>query len=122
MDCPETPRDVGLSRMSLFCPQCGAEYRECILECSDCQLPLVAELLPQPKPQPDLELVTVLVTGNPALIAVVKSLLEDSGIEYLTQNEGFHDLFPVNRFRIHFQVRPEDEEEAAALLADLVEE
>ncbi len=120
MDCPETPRDVGLRWMSLFCPQCGAEYREGFLECSDCQLPLVAELPPQPKP--DLELVTVLATGNPALIAVAKSLLEDSGIEYLTQNEGFHDLFPVNRFRIHFQVRPEDEEEAAALLADLVED
>jgi len=120
MDCPETPRDVGLRWMSLFCPQCGAEYREGFLECSDCQLPLVAELPPQPKP--DLELVTVLATGNPALIAVAKSLLEDSGIEYLTQNEGFHDLFPVNRFRIHIQVRREDEEEAAALLADLAEE
>jgi hypothetical protein len=107
--------------MSLFCPQCGAEYREGILECSDCQLPLVAELPPEPKlqPEPDLELVTVLATGNPALIAVAKSLLEDSGIEYATQNEGLHNLFPVNRFRIHIQVRQEDEEEATGLLADL---
>ena len=106
----------------MLCPQCGAEYREGILECSDCQLPLVAELPPQPKPQPDLDLVTVLATGNPALIAVAKSLLEDSGIEYLTQNEGLHDLFPVHRFRIHIQVRQEDEGEATALLADLDEE
>ncbi len=107
--------------MSLFCPQCGAEYREGFLECSDCHLPLVAALPsePQPQPQPDLELVTVLVTGNPALIAVAKSLLEDSGIEYLTQNEGLHDLFPVDRFRIHIQVRQEDEEEATGLLAKL---
>ena len=110
--------------MSLFCPKCGVEYREGFLECSDCQLPLVAELPPQPKPkpQPELELVTVLATGNPALIAVAKSLLEDSGLEYLTQNEGFHDLFPVHRFRIHIQVRREDKEEAAALLADLAKE
>jgi hypothetical protein len=108
--------------MSLFCPQCGAEYQEGIQECSDCQLELVAELPPEPRAQPDLELVTVLATGNPALIAVAKSLLEDSGIEYLTQNEGFHDLFPVNRFRVHIQVRQEDEEEATALLADLKEE
>ncbi len=110
--------------MSLFCPQCGAEYREGLLECSDCQLPLVGELPPRSEqhPQPDLKLVTVLATGNPALIAVAKSLLEDSGIEYLTQNEGLHDLFPVNRFRIHIQVRPDDEEEATALLADLGEE
>ncbi len=109
--------------MSLFCPQGGAEYREGFLECSDCHLPLVAGLPPESQPQsqrqPDLELVTVLVTGNPALIAVAKSLLEDSGIEYLTQNEGLHDLFPVDRFRIHIQVRQEDEEEATGLLAKL---
>ncbi len=110
--------------MILFCPQCRAEYREDILECAHCQRSLVAELPPQPKPQPqpDLELVTVLATGNPALMAVAKSLLEDSGIEYLTQNEGLHDLFPVHRFRIHIQVRPEDEEEATALFAKLEEE
>ncbi len=105
----------------MFCPQCRAEYREDIPECSDCHCSLVAEIPPQPKPQPDLALVTVLATGNPALIAVAKSLLEDSGIEYLTQNEGLHDLFPVHRFRIHIQVRQEDEGEATALLADLEE-
>ncbi len=64
----------------------------------------------------------MLATGNPAQIAVAKSLLEDSGIEYLTQNEGLHNLFPVHRFRIHIQVRQEDEGEATALLADLEEE
>ena len=87
-------------------------------------MPLVGELPPEPKlqPEPDLELITVLATGNPALIAVAKSLLEDSGIEYATQNEGLHDLFPVNRFRIHIQVRQEDEEDARELLADLEEE
>ena len=108
--------------MTLFCPQCRAEYREGFLECADCQRFLVAELPPQPLPQPDLDLVTVLATGRPALIAVAKSLLEDSGIAYLTQNEGLHDLFPVHRFRVHIQVRQEDEGEATALLADLEEE
>ena len=108
----------------MFCPRCCAEYREGILECSDCQRSLVAELPPQPQagPEPNLELVTVLATGNPALIVVAKSLLENSGIEYLIQNEGFHDLFPVNGFRVHIQVRQEDEEEATALLAELEKE
>ncbi len=106
----------------MFCPQCRAEYRAGFLVCPDCQRSLVAELPSQPKPQPDLDLVTVLATGHPALIAVAKSLLEDSGIEYLTQNEGLHDLFPVQRFRVHIQVRQEDEGEATALLADLEEE
>lgn len=110
-----------MRQMSLFCPQCGSEYRTGFLECSDCQVPLVSELPSEPhsEPEPDLELVTVLETGNPALIAVAKSLLEDSGIEYLTRNEGLHDLFPVTRFRIHVQVREEDEKEARELLADL---
>ena len=108
--------------MTLFCPQCRAEYREGFLECADCQRSLVGELPPRPRPQPDLDLVTVLATGRPSLIAVAKSLLEDSGIEYLTQNEGLHDLFPVHMFRIDIQVRQEDEAEATALLADLEEE
>ncbi len=108
----------------MLCPECGAEYREGILECSDCQTALVPELPPglQPGPKPKLELVTVMATGNPARIAVAKSLLEDSGIEYLTKDEGFHDLFPVSRFRIQIQVRREDEEEAGELLAYLREE
>ncbi len=108
----------------MFCPECGAEYREGILECSDCQTALVPDFPsePQPEPKPTLELVTVLATGNPARIAVAKSLLEDSRIEYLTKDEGFHDLFPVSRFRIQIQVRLEDREEAGELLADLREE
>jgi len=108
----------------MFCPECGAEYREGILECSDCQTALVPEIPPEPQPgpKPKLELVTVLATGDPGRIAVAKSLLEDSRIEYLTKDEGFHDLFPVSRFRIQIQVRLEDREEAGELLADLREE
>jgi len=110
----------------MFCPECGAEYREGILECSDCQTVLVPEIpsesQPGPKPKPKLELVTVLASGDPGRIAVAKSLLEDSRIEYLTKDEGFHDLFPVSRFRIQIQVRLEDKEEAGELLADLREE
>ena len=106
----------------MFCPECGAEYREGILECSDCQTVLVPEIPSEPEPKPKLELVTVLASGDPGRIAVAKSLLEDSRIEYLTKDEGFHDLFPVSRFRIQIQVRPEDREEAGELLADLREE
>ena len=71
-----------------------------------------------------LDLVTVLATGRPALIADgLKSLLEDSGIEYLTQNEGLHDLFPVHRFRVHIQVMGKRmREKPQRLLADLEEE
>ena len=64
----------------MFCPECGAEYREGILECSDCQTELVPDIPSEPEPKPKLELVTVLATGDPGRIAGDKSLLEDSRI------------------------------------------
>ena len=118
---PEAPRRGTLGRI-VFCAECGAEYRQGVSVCSDCQVLLTAEfpLEPQSVAQPDVELVTVLTTGNDAVIPVAKSLLDDAGIEYLAKNEGFHGLFPVSRFRVEIQVRQDDEEEARQLLADLV--
>ena len=46
----------------MFCPECRAEYREGFTECSDCGLPLVRELSPEPKRE-YVEFVTVL-SGN----------------------------------------------------------
>lgn len=118
---PEAPRRGTLGSI-VFCPECGAEYRQGVSVCSDCQVLLTSEfpLEPQSAAQPDVELVTVLTTGNDAVIPVAKSLLDDAGIGYLAKNEGFHGLFPVSRFRVEIQVRQDDEEEARQLLADLV--
>ena len=75
-------------------------------------------------------LVTVLATGNPALIALAKSLLEDADIPYVTKGEILQDLIKPGRFGlgynqvigpVEFQVRQEDEEDARELLADLEE-
>lgn len=72
--------------------------------------------------------VTVLETGDPALLAVAKSLLEAADIHYFAKGEGLQDLFAWGRFATGFnpfvgpvqvQVAAEDADEASALLRDL---
>ena len=99
----------------MFCPECRAEYREGFYECSDCQVPLVSELPPKLTPErpAPVHLVTVLETGDPALIALVKSLLEDGGIPYFARGEGVQDLLGLGRFGTDgFQVDRGDEKDA----------
>ena len=71
---------------------------------------------------------TVLTSGDPALLAVAKSLLEEAGIQFFAKGEGVQDLFAWGRFgtgfspfvgAIQLQVAAEDAEEASALLRDL---
>ena len=62
----------------MFCPNCGAEYREGFTVCSDCNVPLVNEL--QAKLESEfIKLVTVYKTGNPTFIAFAKSILQSDG-------------------------------------------
>jgi hypothetical protein len=76
----------------------------------------------------DADPVTVLETGDPAVLAVAESLLEDAGIEFFPQGEGVQDFFGGGRIGgfspvvgpVRIQVAAEDAEEAAALLHDLV--
>jgi len=72
--------------------------------------------------------VTVLETGDPALLAVAKSLLEEAGIQYFAKGEAVQDLFGVGRFGsgfnpftgpVQLQVAVSDAEEAKRLLQDL---
>jgi hypothetical protein len=80
-----------------------------------------------PKPTPDVPLVQVFATGNPAIIAVAKSLLDAEGIDYFVNGERLQDLFGIGRvtnfsFAMgapEFWVRADDGERARELLADL---
>jgi len=75
----------------------------------------------------DVELVPVLATGDAALIALAKSLLESEHIEYLLIGEGLQDLFGLGRVTgysfamgpAEFWVRADDEARARELLRDL---
>ena len=113
----------------MFCPECGAEYRDGFYECSDCRVSLVNELPPRsfPKPQPTRGLVTVLATSDPLLMGAVKPLLEEAGIPCVVKGKGLQDLFAVGRMGtgfnpivgpIELQVELENEENARALIAD----
>ncbi len=85
----------------MFCPQCRAEYLQGVRECADCGVPLVETLPPEAppgKPSPsndDLDLVEVLATFNPGDIAMLESVLDANGVDYLFQGENFVMVQPM---------------------------
>src|SRR3972149_6184626 len=83
---------VAVHWKSMVCPECKAEYLEGVHVCPDCRIPLVQELSPQPLPE-YVEYVTVLKTGNPVVLAMVKSLLSAAGIRHFVKGGGLQDLF-----------------------------
>ncbi len=77
------------------------------------------------------KLVTVLATGNEAIIALAKSILDEAGIGYFAKNEGVENLIGIGVIGtgfnpvigpIELQVLEEDELEARELLENLTEE
>jgi hypothetical protein len=127
----------------LYCPQCGADYRPGFTLCSDCLVPLVdrsSEASAPAAPVPavtapsaealrrHLELVTVFKTGDPGLIAVVKSILQSAEIPFTTKGEGIQDLTGVGRLGsgynpafgpVEVQVSSADVTDTSVLLDDL---
>jgi hypothetical protein len=78
----------------------------------------------------EMKLVTVLSTGEGAMIALAKSILDEAGIPYLVKDELTQDLFGLGRMGansslivgpVEIQVRYEDAERALELLKDLKE-
>ena len=74
--------------------------------------------------------VTVFETGNPAVLAVAKSLLEEADITFFASGEGIQDLFAggsIGGFNplvgpVHLQVPAEDADRARAVLRALGDE
>lgn len=115
----------------MFCPQCRSEYREGFTRCESCDVPLVAVLAPEAGDPSDRELVTVFETGDPGLLAMAHSILDEAQVPYLTQGEGIQDLFGVGRLGtgfniltgpVHIQVERESEAEVRQLLDGLEED
>ena len=74
----------------------------------------------------DAELVTVFTSMDLGLIAVVKSILQGSGIFYYAKGESLQGLFGAGNIGfniisgpVEIQVRSEDAEDAKILLGDL---
>lgn len=73
-------------------------------------------------------LVTVYETGNEAVVAVIKSILDEAEIRYMAKGDGVQDLFGVGVLGtgfnpitgpVQFRVMPEDVEYATELLKDV---
>ena len=67
----------------MFCPKCRCEYREGFTECADCRAPLVSELPPEPKPEPDLtwaDLICIRTYDNREEAEFVRGFLEANEI------------------------------------------
>lgn len=105
----------------MFCPECGAEYRQGFYECAYCQVALVPELPPEQQLQPDVRLVPVLEAQGPVMFAMAKSILDEAGIECFGTDGGLSSLLGAGRMGagVYVQVREEDAQEAKELLKDL---
>jgi hypothetical protein len=111
------------------CPECNVEYIDTAIRCSDCdvELTLGPPIPPIPEEHPDPKIETVYVTGDPALVAIVKSLFEDAKIEYFTKGDEIQDLIGIGRLGglnipcgpVAFVVAAEDAPTARELLAHL---
>jgi len=78
----------------MYCPECGAEYREGYDRCDDCNVSLTTE----PPPEEDHsaeEYVEVFETSQADVIPVIKSILKGAKIPYNVRGgEGMMNLFP----------------------------
>jgi hypothetical protein len=102
----------------VYCPQCRVEYRDGFTECSDCQVALVPELVPE-TPDPQLDLVTVFESNDAFAIGLAKGALEDSGIPFWKQSDETAArlvLSPVMFPSCRFLVSKDREVEARALM------
>jgi len=106
----------------MFCPKCRAEYKEGVRECAECEVALVETLadIPSPthEPRKDIEFVSVVRTFIPTDIAIIESILADSGIEYYIQGKEAMTVYPLVD-PASVMVVKEQAEEARELLKDL---
>ncbi len=111
------------------CPECNVEYIDTAIRCSDCdvELTLGPPIPPIPEEHPDPNIETVYATGDPALVAQAKSLLEDAEIEYFTKGDEIQNLIGIGGLGglgfvidpVEFVVAAKDAPAARELLAHL---
>lgn len=108
----------------MYCPECGAEYRDEISECADCGVPLSATPPEEPSHAGE-PMVGIFRSADAALLPVLKSVLAAAEIPYTVQGEESSGLFPFGsgdmvpdgrRFGAVLRVPESRAEEAKALL------
>jgi hypothetical protein len=109
----------------MICPNCKAEYNRGIYVCEECDVPLVDRLPddeqsenPEGVELQDNTFLDIFITSNAGEIAMIKSLLDDAGIDYYFQGEHFASVhsgaYPSRLF-----VHADQCEEALEILRDL---
>ena len=78
----------------MYCPRCRSEYRPEHQRCVECDVELVAELAPGP-PVGEQAMVSVLQSGDAALLPLLKSVLDAAEIPYIVQGDEAAGLFPL---------------------------
>jgi hypothetical protein len=83
----------------VFCPKCGVEYRDAVVECSDCLVPLT-DRRPEPgtstgssrevDTQAGEAFDALIRTGfqSPVAIGLAKSLLQEAGIPFFSMDQN----------------------------------
>ncbi|MCF7793255.1 MAG: DUF2007 domain-containing protein [Candidatus Cloacimonetes bacterium] len=110
----------------MFCPKCKAEYKQGITHCPECDVDLVDVILPDE----NVEFVKVFESADPGLTAIIKSVLEDSGIQYFVNGENMQSILGAKfEFAMGadignavFLVSKEDEETVRELLKEIPQE
>ena len=78
----------------MFCPNCGAEYREGFYQCSECEVGLVDEPPEESMPL-DEPLEAIFRSADRALLPVIRSVLAAAGIPCSVQGEMATAMLPV---------------------------
>src|SRR6185503_15724293 len=112
----------------MICPKCEKKFPWHVMVCPTCDVDTV-DRLPGPEPTPDVELVPIFETANPALIALAQSLLDGEEIDYLIRDGGappdriygvgLATGYEFGMGAAQFWVRADDAERVKELLEDL---
>jgi hypothetical protein len=110
----------------MFCPKCGAEYRQGFWTCNDCNVALVHELPLKRRPEnrgaadgaEHVEYEEILETYSPTDIAFIKSILDAEDITYFFKGEIIGSIQPMAD-RAKLMVSKDQAKEVKNLLADM---
>jgi hypothetical protein len=104
----------------MFCPKCGAEYREGFAECADCGVALVWEkpAIAEDENAGYVRYTEIVRTFGLADVAIIRSLLEEAGIDYFIKDEHYALVRPLVE-PPKVMVNRDQVEEAREILKDL---
>ena len=127
--CPN-PDCHGLAKFKIV-----SEFNDTSSICSDCDTPLLDGPAPRPEdlggrpePDPNLELVPILVVREEAKLVLIEASLGEAQISYMAKGEHIQDLFGFGRLTVvnpitgpvEIYVTSDDAEKARLLVADIL--